>query len=71
MNPGPYSSIQSLKLRGFNNLKEYTANYFSLLCPSNFFPVSATALIHLTGTADCSFHLHTPHIKICQASPAV
>lgn len=43
----------------------------SLPCPSDFFPVSATALIHLTGTADCSFHLHASYIKICQVSTAI
>lgn len=43
----------------------------SLPWPSHFFPVSAMALIHLTGTADCSFHLHASYVKICQASTAI
>lgn len=42
-----------------------------LPCPSLFFPVSATVLMHLTGTADCSFHLHASYVKIRQASTAI
>lgn len=43
----------------------------NLPCPSNFFPVAATELIHLTGTADCTFHLHASYVKICQTSTAI
>lgn len=64
--------LKSLKLNLNKMRATFTANdQFTL--PWSFFPVSAIVLICLTGTDNCSFHLHTSYIKIhvCQTSTAI